>query len=418
MVFNRFIQPQGYEYEAIARSLVEGTGYSGAFTGGLFGATSFMAPLYTYLIYLSFKTFGVGNWWPIQVFQVLLLSLVPLVLLRIRSQLVPDRPGLSWGVLLLPAIVPFTMYSAYIYQSAILILLATTGFYLIFAIARQPRMRYFIKLGILTGIATLTDPILLIPLAIGFVWLLFRLRCKGIIRWLTAGVIALLIASPWLYRNYRVFGAFPAIKIQLGWNLWWGNNPLATGGIHNPDGGDYTVNYDALSPEEKDSLPLWNEWERDKFYGRKAVSAINNWIRAAPLSYLKLKLKCLLFYWFGDAWNIGLKKTLVLRRADPRLAVFFYSTLIPSFLLLFLSIIGIIVGLSKKAYRADTLFFVSVLVPWMGIYILTHGYTFNRFRVPLDPILLLFGLLGLSWIVNRLRSSANNAAHQKVSQLK
>ena len=418
MAFNRFIQPQGYEYESIARSLLEGTGYSGAFTAGLFGTTSYMAPLYPGLIYLSFRTFGVGNWWPIQILQAVLLALVPLILLQIRKRLFPGRPGFSWGVFLLPAIVPFTMFGAYIGPVAILTVITTAGFALFLASAEQPKWRHLIGLGILTGITALTDPVPLVLFGVGFVWLLFRLRGKWVIRWLVACVVGLIIAAPWLLRNYREFRAFPALKIQAGWNLWWGNNPLATGGIHNPDGGEYTAWFDALSPEEKDSLPLWNEWERDQFYERKALSAIGNWIRTNPLGYLKLKIKSLLFFWFGDAWNIGLKKTLVMRGANPRLAVFFYLTLIPSFLLLFLSAVGMIVGLARRALRANMLLFVLVLIPWAGAYVLTHGHTFNRYRVPLDPVLLLSGLLGLSWLVNRLRSSVKKTANQKVVQIR
>jgi len=405
VVFNKFIQPQGYEYEAIARSLLEGTGYSGAFTGGAFGHSSFMAPLYPGLIYLSFKIFGAGNWWPIQLFQVLLLSLVPLVLLMIRKKLFADHPGLSWGILLLPCIVPFTMFSAYIGPASILTLLITTGFYLLIVTAEQPRWSYFIGLGILAGITGLTDPVPVLFFVVGFTWLLFRLRGRAVIRWLVGGLIAFVLVIPWLYRNYREFGAFPVVKIQTGWNLWWGNNPFATGGIHNKDGGEYTVVFDALSPAEKDSLIHWNEWERDRFYMHKAFGAIRNWIRTDPLGYLKLKFKSLLFYWFGDAWNLNLQKALVMRGADPRLSIFFTLTLIPSAFLLIFGVTGLIIALVRQNSRANTILFLLILIFWSSIYMITHGHTFNRYRIPLDPILLMYSVLSLNWFINLSRST-------------
>ncbi len=403
LLFNRFIQPQGYEYEIIARSLLAGTGYSGTFSGGGFGPTSLMTPIYPWLIYLSFKIFGVGKWLPIQLLQVLLLSLVPLILLKIQREMFPSRPALSWGVLLLPAIVPFTMFSAYIGPATILTLCVTTGFYLFIITAKQPDWRYFIGLGVLAGFTVLTDPVSLLMFIIGFVWLLFRIPKNMIIRWIIGGIIALLVVSPWLYRNYCVFGVFPVLKNVSGWSLWCGNNPLATGGIRNPDGGEYTAPYDALSTAEKDSLIQWNELQRDRFAMRKALNAIRNWIRTNPFGYFKLKFKSLLYFWFGDAWDINIRKILVLRHADPRLSIFFILTLIPSLLLLVLSITGLIIALSKKDYRANSLLFLIILIFWSGVYIITYGHTFNRYRVPLDPILLMFSILGISWLINRFQ---------------
>jgi hypothetical protein len=403
IIFNRFIQPQGYEYEIIARSLLAGTGYSGTFTGGEFGPSSNMTPIYPGLIYLSFKIFGVGNWLPIQLLQVLLLSFVPLILLKIQREMFPNRPALSWGVLLLPAIVPYTMFSAYIGPAAILTLCVTTGFYLFVTAAKRPDWRYFIGLGVLAGITGLIDPVPLLLFVIGFIWLLFQIPLRMINRWIIGGVFALIIVSPWLYRNYRVFGSFPILKNQAGWILWWGNNPLATGGIRNPDGGEYTVVFDALSTEEKDSLLLWNEWQRDQFFMRKALNAIRDWIRTNPIGYLKLKFKSLLYFWFGDAWNFNIQKILILRQADPKLAIFFILTLIPSSLLLLFSITGLIIALRNKEYRVNSVFSLFVLIVWASVYLITHGHTFNRYRVPLDPILLMFSTLGISWLLTLFR---------------
>jgi len=414
VLFNRFVGPQGYEYETIARNLLTGAGYTGSFMGGQFGPTSYMAPLYPVLIYLDFLVFGPGKWLPIQLLQTMLLSLVPLLLLRIRQTIFPEQPQLSPWVLVLPAVVPFTMFSGYIGPAALLTMFTTAGFALFFAAARQPKWRYFLALGLLAGVTGLTDPVPLLLFAAGFLWLLVRQRGRLVLRWLAAGTIALLIVSPWLYRNYRLFGAFPAIKIQGGWNLWWGNNPLATGGIHNRDGGEYTAQYDALSPEEEDSLLRWNEWERDRFFARKARKAIVHWLTHDPLGYARLKLKSLMFFWFGDAWSIGLERTLVLRGANPRLAVFFFLTLIPSLLLLVGAVVGVATGITGKSWRADTLLVTLVVLLWAGAYALTHGHTFTRYRVPLDPVLLLFGLMGFDRLLSR--STSHAATHDAPSR--
>ena len=158
------------------------------------------------------------------------------------------------------------------------------------------------------------------------------------------------------------------------------------------------IYFDLLSPAEKETLRQLNELQRDRFYMRKALGYIHNWIKKDPFGYLKLKLKCLLYFWFGNAWNIDQQKRLVLYGANPKLAIFFTLALIPSFLLLILGSIGIIAALGGERTRAYAFLVLVVATLWSGTYMLTHGHTFNRFRVPLDPILFLFGLYGLSVI--------------------
>jgi len=392
-----------------------------------------MPPLYSGLIYLSFRFFGIGTYLPVQLLQALLLALVPLFLLRIRKRLFPEFPGISWGVLLLPSILPFTIYAGYIGTPAISIFLVTAGFSLFFDAAEKPSWFSLLFLGILGGITVLIDPKPVMFFIIGFIWLLFRLHGRSYLRWLSGVLVATILVSPWLYRNYRILGAFPIIRTGSGLNLWSGNNPLATGGIHrihNLDGSNYLSPNNLLSPSEKETLRQWyytpmpptkrmdwemlyfdllssseketlrqlNEWQRDQFLKRKAFASIRNWIQKDPFGYLKLKLKCLLFFWFGDAWNIQLEKILVSRGANPKLAIFFILTLIPSCLLLILSIIGIIAALCSKSIRPHAFLVLMVAVFWAGTYIITHGHTFNRYRVPLDPILFLFGLYGLTVI--------------------
>ena len=403
LIFNHFVRPRGYEYEIIARNLLSGAGYSGEFIGGRFGPTAIMAPIYPWLIYLSFKIWGIGRWLPIQLFQAFLLSLTPLILLKIQRQIFPDHPHLSWGILFLPVLFPFTMYSAYIGPAAILTLCVTFGFYLLITAARKIEFHYFIGLGILTGITALIDPVPLLLFIIGFVWLLFQIPRAKINRWAIAVVIAIVIVSPWLYRNYRIFGNFPIFKNQMGWNLWWGNNPLAEAGIRSPEGSGFGAAFEALNPSERDSLKKMNEWELDRFYMRKSLNAIQDWIKTNPIGYLKLKCKCLLYFWFGNLGNLNIEGIAELKRGRSMGRLFYTLTLIPSVLLLVCSLTGLVVALFRRNSRGYAFLFLSILFIWAGVYSITHGHTLNRYRVPLDPILFLFSIFGLSWFINLLR---------------
>src|SRR5262249_4936009 len=81
-------------------------------------------------------------------------------------------------------------------------------------------------------------------------------------------MIAALIVSPWIYRNYMLLGRV-TLNTAAGMNLYMSFNPKATGGFYYPD--------------EPEGLPN-GEAERSQFYAKKAFE----FIKDHPLQAIRL----------------------------------------------------------------------------------------------------------------------------------
>ncbi|MEA4910179.1 MAG: glycosyltransferase family 39 protein [Anaerolineaceae bacterium] len=126
-------------------------------------------------------------------------------------------------------------------------------------------------------------------------WILWRARQ----RWLpVAGAYALgvaLILSPWLVRNYHVFGRLTPLTVSGGYNLWQGQNEQATGTF-----GGYVVpplqEPAALRQAIASLAPGYTyELERDQAY----MQAAEAFMLAHPGQVAVLALRKLAYFWGG-----------------------------------------------------------------------------------------------------------------------
>jgi len=80
--------------------------------------------------------------------------------------------------------------------------------------------------GLLTGLAALARPAILLFLALVAAWGLVRRR-----GWWLAAVLAgaMLVVFPWTARNHAVYGRFVLVASEGGVTFWTGNNRLARG---------------------------------------------------------------------------------------------------------------------------------------------------------------------------------------------
>lgn len=91
---------------------------------------------------------------------------------------------------------------------------------------RGPTMSMTLVAGALAGVAVLTKESMIFFLPLAFVWLLAR-RCPRAAIALALG--AALVLTPWIARNYGVYGRFVLTAPHGGVTFWTGNNALARG---------------------------------------------------------------------------------------------------------------------------------------------------------------------------------------------
>ena len=441
------------EHEAIAARLIQGEGYSlRPFHGvGYLQPTSWMAPAYPFLLAGVYALLGVhapSSFLAMQALQGLASAFTCLLLYRLGTRVLGRSVGLLAGFAL--AFYPPLVYAVTTIRPLTFIILLLTAvvelFYRVGAEIdagmrravpegadwgpvleptierlrrvqskpkgsyRESRQRRGVQVtcGLVVGLLALLEPVTLgfTPFAAG--WLLFRrgsplgLKLRTII---VVAAMALLVISPWAVRNYLVHRRFVLIKSSLGYQLWVGNNPNASGTARAiPDdvqkreearerqGLDWralqqllrvqkqesTAVFHTMSPEMKARLEEVPEAEADSFLMQVAVQ----YIREQPDRFLVLSLRRAVYFWWLEPTN-PLASTLVY--------------VLPWAVILPFGILGVITSLKRwRCVSLLLLLLFSISLP----YLLT--VVESRFRMPLEPYVILFAAQGLVWLRGRV----------------
>ena len=124
------------------------------------------------------------------------------------------------------------------------------------------------------------------------------LKQKNLTKILLISLITLLIISPYLYRNYNIFGVITITK-SGGYNLLKGNNPRTK-----PEGTPMFLSIEKVIPEVKSKLDELNakgpssnyDLAQDKILLNQAIK----FIKSNPLHYVMLYIKKVLSFMFID----------------------------------------------------------------------------------------------------------------------
>ena len=178
-----------------------------------------------------------------------------------------------------------------------------TGLFLVltsyaFAQAREkPAWTTYIAISTLAAIGLLFSPTILVVL---LPWLLFLvdpgawMRCL-LVRVLPVLAAIIMIVSPWLLRNYRIFHAFFLIRDNFGTELAISNNDCAS-----PWADEGRASGCALATHPNGSRVLaeqvrdLNEYRFNQKQQRVALA----WIRSHPARFVQLTATRMLYFWF------------------------------------------------------------------------------------------------------------------------
>jgi len=366
----------GYEAGRIARSIVEGRGFSSPLFADT-GPTAWMTPVYPYLVAGVFKVFGIYT----KTSAIVLLSsnalvsaLVCVFVFFIARISFGDRvakwSGWAW------AFFPYAIYFPVerIWETWLATLLLCLLFLIALNLENENKFRHWAVFGVLWGLAALTSPALLTVLPFLAGWALYRRHRRGQ-RWFAVNAVAavafIAIVSPWFIRNYEVFHRFVPFRDNIGIVLLmgikgdtshWG--PYELGPWHNPQ--------------------QWNEFKQLgelAYFDQKKRQAIE-FIRTHPGWYVWTSVRRAFFLWTGY-WSFD-RVYLEQEPLDPP-NVFFCSTLTV------LALLGL-----WRALRADwsgTLPYALVLFSFPLIYYITSPEVY--YRRPIDPFFVILAVVAV-----------------------
>ncbi|MGH9535117.1 MAG: hypothetical protein ACRD2E_09685 [Terriglobales bacterium] len=377
------VLPFLFEPGNIAYALVSGQGFASPLRVPS-GPTAWVAPLYPGLLAALFHLFGVYTFGAFVAAVALNIALVtlacwPLYALGRRVGGVRVAAVAAWLWALYPNAILLTYES--MWGDCLSALLAITALWAVVALtdAKAVSWGHGAAYGLLWGAILLTNPTLAVLLPLWLGWSLWRRRSRAVgpARWRGPAIalaVAILTAVPWTVRNYRALHAWIPVRSDLGLALWLGNNPRAPflwrGQQH----------------------PIDDAQQRAMFLRQGEVAYMHRKLRLA-VSYMAghpAREAALTWYRFLAFWSGGspfpLRSLRGFRSAWDRYVLLFD-------LLAGLAALGGMVRLFRRGSPyAFPLAVVPLVVPWA--YYLTLAVP--RYRLPVDPAVLLFAALCFS----------------------
>ncbi len=296
-------QSFGEEVGWIARSIALHRGFSSPYYPTT-GPTALLPPLYPYLLAGVFKVFGIystGSALAILFLNSLFsaLTCIPIYLAtRISVNARAARyAGWAW------AIYPFAIYfsAARVWEYSLTSLILTTCFWLALTLDRQSHPARWLGVGLLFGLAALSNPavlslfpvLLLLPL-----WRLYRAMRRTAVRGqlrasllrnglsIAFGVLAVL--APWTVRNYRVMHVLCPVRDCFWYEFWSANNG---------DGSNPTLGWThpASNPDE---MKLYQSQGEIRYIAQKRAM-VREFVAHHHAFFAGITLRHIFYYWTG-----------------------------------------------------------------------------------------------------------------------
>ena len=224
----------GWEMGRLARSIAQGQGFSSP-TDLPTGPSAWAPPLYPYILAGAFKLFGVYSAlsaWVILTFNSIFAALTCLTLYRIAERMygigVARATAWTWAVF------PYAIYwpVRVVWETSLTAFLLSLALLLTLRMADDPpRPRMWILFGLLWGVIALNNTAVVSMFPFCLLWLLYQLPRKPQ-QFFGAALCVLtaaLAVSPWLVRNYEVFGKFILVRDNLPLEMYEANNDQSAG---------------------------------------------------------------------------------------------------------------------------------------------------------------------------------------------
>jgi hypothetical protein len=352
-----WLYSRGIEMGLLAVSLLHGQGYSSPF-GGSTGPTAFIAPGYPTLIagvFLILGTYSFASAIAIMVLQIFIgLATIWLMMWIARVALddwMANLAGAFWAVSLPLLFIPSIFWETSISACALTGMIA-----LALRCRRTPSASAWILMGAGCGVIALINPALLPTLLAILGWVTYQTRKTA----RTAAVLGLfvmvLVFAPWPIRNAYRFQAFIPFRTTVGFELWMGNRPGATGFL------------------DESIFPMYNKQELASYiskgelaYTRDKSAQAKEYILAQPGAFVRMSLRRFCRFWAGTGNSVG----------SP-----FYA--IHAVLTSLFGAIGIAL-LYRRRVRSFAALLALPLLLFPVPYYITHAEF--RYRLVIDPIL-------------------------------
>ncbi len=378
--------PWEIEFEEIADNLVE----SGKYNFSLYQLTpsipsSFIPPVYPLLLATTRILGGANSTLLLQFIQILVSCLTILFLYGLVLTLGGNqRQGLL--VAFFAAIYPpFISYAVDISTTTLETFFVILGIWMAVRAGKNRSLVSAVICGASLALAMLTRPTWLSILPLVPLWWLVYLWKKWAL-WiklsLGMGLAAVVIMSPWVIYNYQTHGVLMATSTNGGLNFWIGNHVGANGEYIFPTQIDKALVESTLN---------MSEIERDRFFYQQGQL----FIKEHPDQFIQLAGRKLLYFLLFRP-NIGSS----VQAAGYQL----FDLVKLGFILAWLVMLPFAaLGLFKLGVKwREHSFFILIFIVQAVITMMYFSGT--RFRTPIDGLVIIWAVLGLSTFLPFLKN--------------
>jgi len=373
----------GWEMGRVGRSIAQGHGFSSPYEGNT-GPTAWEPPLYPYLIGGVFKVFGIytqASAWVLLSINSLFATLTCIPIFLIARRTFGERIAMwsAYGWALNPYVWYWSIH--WIWDTTFTPLVLTCIFLLALELQEWPGLRGWALFGALYGVGALANPTMLAFLPFCGLWIWrqrYRRGLPSIGGVALSSVVFFLVLSPWVIRNYEVFGRFVFLRDDFGLQVRLGNGPHADGML---------MAY---------LQPNLNHLELEKFqemgelaYGESCKQVAFAWIREHPTRFAVVSLKRFFYYWNGIP-----KPTSSVAPVDFRNSAFLATSV--------LALWGL--GRALRQKRPGAWLYAGLVLTYPTVYYFVFPHA--RYRHPIEPELLILIVFLLSEVRARGTDSA------------
>jgi 4-amino-4-deoxy-L-arabinose transferase-like glycosyltransferase len=357
----------------VGRSIALGQGFSNPYDGNT-GPTAWEPPLYPFLIGGVFSVVGIysrASAWVLLSINSLFATLTCIPIFLIAQKTFGERVGAwsayGWGLN------PYVWYWSihWIWDTTFTPFILACIFLLALELQDWPGWQGWALFGALYGIGALANPTMLAFLPFCGLWI-WRQRYRRSLPSFGGVVVASIVfwtaLSPWLVRNYEVFGRFVFIRDDFGLQFRLGNWKGADGML---------MAY---------LQPNLNRGELVKFqsmgeiaYAESCKREAFGWVRENPGRFAVISMKRFFYYWNGVP-----RETNSVWPVDFRTSGFLATSV--------LAVWGLARAVRQK--RPGAWLFAGLMLTYPTVYYFVFPHA--RYRHPIEPelvILIVFLLL-------------------------
>ena len=281
----------GWEVGRIARSIARGEGFSSP-TDLPTGPSAWAPPVYPYILAGAFRLLGVYSNLSalvILTFNSIFSALTCLTLYQIAEKIygaaVARATAWTW------ALFPYAIYYPVrvVWEMSFSAFLLSSAFLLTLRMADEPpRRQTWIGFGLLWGVIALTNTAILSMLPFCLLYIVSRLPRQQVVGVALCVLTAGLLVSPWLVRNYTVFGKFVFVRDNLPLEMHMANNDQSAG----------LWTRSEHPGNDLEAMRRFQELGEIRFMEEKQHE-VREFIREHPGQFLRFTLERIVYFWIG-----------------------------------------------------------------------------------------------------------------------